>query len=1170
MKFTHLHLHTEYSLLDGLIKVPELVSRVKEMGMDSVAITDHGNMYGLYNFWNECNNNEVKPIIGCELYVAGRSRKDRNFKLDKKPYHLVAIAKNKRGYHNLSKLVTYAHTEGFYYKPRVDRELLEKYSEGLIILSGCLGGELNKKLASENEGAALEVVEFYKKTFGEENYYIELQRNGLTEQDEANVKLIDIAQRTSTPIVATCDTHYMDKDDWKLQEIVWCISDGKLLTDENRRRSHGDQYYLKSPEEMVELFSDLPKAIESTQTIADMVESFSIQFDRVQPKFWNPAKGKTAAEQLREFTYEGATRKYGELTDELKERIEYELDIIHNKGYDDYFLVVGDIMKWARNQGMVVGVRGSAGGSVVAYCNDIINIEPIGWECYFERFLNPERPSPPDIDMDIQDDRRDELLEYVREKYGEDNMAAVCAIGRLKTKAAIRDVSRVLNIDLKIADKLSKMVHVVFGKPKPINQMMKEEKEFADIINSSPELMEMKEMVSKIEGIARHISTHACAYMITPKPLIEYVPLRRETKNNDRMLTQLEGYPLEELGLMKFDFLGLRNLTIIKNILDSVEKNRGVKMRTEDIPFNDKKTFKTFSKGNTTGVFQFESSGMKKYLKDLMPETVEDLCFMAAAYRPGPMKYIPDYIAIKKGQKKPEFIIPELNPILEKTNGFAIYQEQVIKIAVDIAGYSMGQADLLRRAMGKKKVKIMKQEEPKFKNGVKELGYDQDIADKLWEFLLPFADYGFNKAHAAGYAVIAYWTAYLKTHYPQEFIAGLLRSDINDTDRIVIDLQEAKRMGISVLPPNLNKSEEYFTIETKNSIRFGLAGIKNVGEGAVKEIIEIRNNKPFINLDDLLDRVDLKSVNKKTLECLIKVGAMDEFGDRNALLHLMPQLVDSYSKKQADTEAGQGNLFDIFSENDKGKRVISKTPLPNVDPATEAEKLVWEKELMGMYLSTHPLQQSLGYFQRRKLLTISQLNSEDFIPRRKVKIGCMIESSKKITTKNGDPMMFVTLSDITGSIEGVIFPKTYEQIAELVEMDKPLIVKGSVNERNDSLSFIIDHIQHVDMDKAKKYELQETDATEVNDNAITTTQSSVKTEDTGSGIKPKIIKLHISSSTSKSELQRIRETLLKNPGETNVVLFLPNSGDVPKKLKLTKGVEYNQSIKTLIKKYGNK
>lgn len=1157
MAFTHLHLHTEYSLLDGVMKIPELVARLTEFNMKTCAITDHGTLYGLYNFWSECTFNKIKPIIGSELYVSNRTRFDKNPQLDRKPYHLVVLAKNKTGYQNLVKLVSFAQLEGFYYKPRVDRELLEKYSEGLIALSACLGGEVASKVRNGQNKDAAEAINFYKKTFGRENFYVEIQRNKIPEQEEVNPKLINLAGKHEIELVATCDVHYLNKEDWRAQEVLWCIAEGKLLSDETRRKSYGEEFYLKSQEEMAALFSDLPEAIENTQKIADQIEEYSIKFDRIQPKFWNLKPGDDPKQILRKQTFEGAKRKYNEITKELEERINFELEIIHEKGYDDYLLVIADMMQWARDRGMIVGVRGSAGGSVVAYCNDIINIEPISWECYFERFLNPDRPSPPDIDMDIQDDRREELIEYVREKYGNENFAAICAIGRLKTKAAIRDVSRVMGIDLKIADKLSKMVHTKFGKVKPINKMMEDDAEFAEIINSSPELIELKNMVAKIEGISRHMSTHACGYLITPKPVIEYVPLQREARGGNKTLTQLEFAPLEELGLMKFDFLGLRNLTIINNILSAVERNRGVRLTAEEIPLDDKETFKLFSNGKTTGVFQFESDGMKKYLRELQPESCEDLCFMAAAYRPGPLQFIPGYISCKQGKQEPEYLIPELEPILAKTYGYAIYQEQVIKIAVDVAGYSMGEADLLRRAMGKKKHDIMKKEEPKFKKGVKSLGYEKEIADKIWDFLLPFADYGFNKAHAAGYAVIAYWTAYLKTHYPQEFIAGLLRSDIDDSERIIIDIQEAENMGLKILPPNINFSDEYFTIENEGSVRFGLAGIKNVGHEPIKEIIKVRGKERFENLDDLLNQSDLKKINKKSLECLIKVGAMDEFGERNALLQIMPKLFDSYAKKQEERSMGQRGLFEMLSSENTQQKV-QKTPLPIVDPASDTEKLAWEKELMGIYLSTHPIQQALGYFQKLKLLTIQDIQTTE--NRRKIKVGCIIERTRKITTKNGDPMMFATLADLTGSIDGVIFPKTYEQIKEQIIEDVPLIAKGNINERNDEKSFIIDTIRLVNLKKAAKYELEPPEPAQV-----------METNDLEFGkrndknIQDKII-LKIPKNTTREELEKIRGIIVRNPGKMPVEIHVPN-GDEPKILKLKNGAQWCEEIAGIVEKY---
>lgn len=1056
MSFTHLHLHTDYSLLDGLTRIPHLVERVKSLGMNSVAMTDHGTLLGLQPFWTECTNNDVKPIIGCEVYVAPKSRLDKeSIEGKKSPFHMVLLAANQEGYHNLVKMVSLGHLEGFYRKPRIDKELLEKHHKGIIATSACVSGEVARFLINNQFDNAVKAAKYYQDVFSKENYFIEIQRNGFHIQEKINPDLIKVARAIDAPLVATCDAHYLEKGDAKLQEIVWCISDGKKMDDETRRKSYGDEFYVKSPDEMKRLFHDIPEVIENTQKIADMVEPVTIKFDRIIPKFWGDLGQETAEQVLRKQTFEGALQQYGEMTPELEARINYELEVIHNKGYDDYFLIVGDLMRWARKNNIEVGVRGSAGGSVVAYCLDIINIEPIGWNCYFERFLNPERPSPPDIDMDFQDNRRDEVINYVKEKYG-DAFCAICAIGRLKTKAAIRDVGRVMGIELSLLDKLSKMVHVKFGKVKPILKMMEDDKEFAETVNDDSRLQELVQTVNKIEGMARHVSTHACGFLITPKAITDYIPVQKETGARDRTITMVEGEQLESLGFMKFDFLGLRNLTIINNILSLVNQSRpeSEQLTTKTIPLDDETTFKTFSSGHTTGVFQFESSGMKKYLKDLKPTNLEDICFMAAAYRPGPMQFISGYIDCKYGRKEPEFLVPELQDIVGVTFGYAIYQEQVIKICVDIAGYSMGAADMLRRAMGKKKMKIMAQEEPIFKKGVMAKGHNKKIADQLWQYLLPFADYGFNKAHAAGYALIGYWTAYLKTHFPCEFIAGLISSDIDDIDRLAVDIDEAEHMGIKILPPDINESDTGFRIievevdgENKRGIRFGLQAIKNFGVNIAQAIVDERNeNGKFESFEDFLLRVQHKDLSKKSIEALAKAGALSDFCEAGMILHNIESILRFVKDEQARAQSNQGDLFAMMG----GDVVKAKLMLEPAAEVSQKQKLMWEKEFLGYYISGHPFKKIGDYFKDVST-PFSDLKKYDG---NYIKVVGQIATIKKITTKKGDPMLFVRIENTKESLEVIVFPRTYEETAALWQEDVPVQIEGKVSCDGEEVSFI--------------------------------------------------------------------------------------------------------------------
>ncbi len=1120
MSFTHLHVHTEYSLLDGVNKIPKLYERVKELGMNSVAISDHGVMYGVAEFWKKSKEYEVKPIIGCEIYVAPSSREIREAVNGVKYYHLLLLAKNFQGYQNLLKIVSIGQLEGMYYKPRVDKETLQKYSEGLVCTSACMAGPLSRHILRREYDKAEDWLKFLKGTFND-NFYIELQRHGFDSSDEftggfteslihdtldsssgeesidninlqkfSNIKLREFADKYKIPLVATTDAHYLKKEDKDVQTVLFAVKDGKLIDEPDCRHGY-EGTYLLSPEEMEVKFSDCKEALDNTQRIDEQIEPFAITFDRIQPRFWNVPEGETAGSELKRQTYEGALRKYKKLDktdaskyeklhndlkkndysttqealgDELFERIKYELEVIHDKGYDDYFLVVSDIMKFAARSGILMGVRGSVAGSAAAHCLDIVEVDPIKWELYFERFLNPERPSPPDIDMDIQDDRRDEIIRYVEEKYGKDAVAAIIAIGRLKTKAAIRDVARVMGIDLKIADKLSKMVHVLFGKVYTIDKMMKEDEEFKRLVESDPKLIELSKVVQKIENMARHSSVHACGHLITPGPIVNYAPLQLESGGGGRTVVQFEGPWLEELGLMKFDFLGLRTLTIVKRTIEIIQKKYGVEIDFYNIPETDKQTFELFSRGETIGVFQFESPPMQQYLKELRPSTQEDICFMVAAYRPGAMKYIPDYIKVKNGQKEPTFLIPELEPILGVTNGYMVYQEQLMRLSVDIAGYNMGQADSLRKAVGKKKLDVMQKEEPKLKAGVIDKGYSEEVAEKLWQMLLPFADYGFNKAHAAGYAVLAYKCAYLKAHYPLEFITALIHSDLQNLDRVTIDIQEARRMGYEVLPPSVNKSDIYFTPEGESSIRFGLGAIKNVGVKACERIIEERNNGEYLNLDDLVFRVGTEFINKRALEALIKSGALEAFGDRNALLKVMPEVLAKANVKARKKDENQTDLFGDFPEEEvqPQKMYFDATLLPQVEPASDHDKMNWEKEYMGLFISTHPLHKFSWVEIFPDYIAANQIDETK--PGKNIKMLCMLTAFKFVyTKKDNSKMAILTLEDMTGKVDAVMFPRTFENYKQYLNESSPLILRGLVNEREDRKSIIINSVEHANI-----------------------------------------------------------------------------------------------------------
>jgi DNA polymerase-3 subunit alpha len=1178
--FTHLHLHTEYSMLDGLIKIKELMARVKELGMPAVAMTDHGVMHGVVEFFKAAKDVEVKPIIGVEAYIA----KDHKVKEGGRPakgdderayFHITLLAKNLQGYKNLLKLTSIANTEGYYYKPRIDFELLKQYHEGLIVLSGCYGGELvhtlriNKNDLEVAMQKGAELVKQYTDLFGDD-YYIEIQRKTAGEEEKIiEPMLLELAKRTGKKIVATGDVHYMYQEDAKIQDIFWAIHEGLTIDDPKHKKMGTDQLYLKTPDEMFELFADLPDAVANTLEIAEKVESYSIFFGRIQPHFIGIPDGKTAEQHLRDVSFEGAKQRYGEVDQRIEERLNYELGVIHDKGYDDYFLVVADYIKWAKDNGIVVGPgRGSGAGSVVAYATGITDIDPFWWGLQFERFLNPFRPSPPDFDVDFADDKRSEVIDYIQRKYGHDNVVAICAVGRMDTKAAIRDVSRAMGIPLDLADKVAKQIPVSRGKPMPIGEAMEKVSEFRDLVNSDPRLVQMVNAVKRIKKIARHVSVHACGYIITPEPVSEYVPLRKAPQNDDLVITQVEGSKIEDVGLLKFDFLGLRTLTVLKNAENSIKKQRDIDIDWAIIGLDDEKTYKIFQRGLTDAVFQFESQGMKNFLIQLHPERIEDINFMAAAYRPGPMNYIPSYIERKFGRERVEYLHRDLEPILSETMGYAIYQEQVMQIAVDLAGYSIGQADLLRRAMGKKDIQILNKEKENLINGMLAKGYSQEVGEKVFEFMVPFADYGFNKAHSACYAVVAYRTAYLKAHYPVEFVVGLMQADFERPQKLEKDLQMALAMNIQVLPPDINKSLLEFSIEQSDeemekhwlddnfqqiietkkakgefaylgTIRYGLGGIKGASKKSLEVIVNERlENGPYKHLDDLLSRLNLDLVDKKTLLLLAQSGAFNEFGERNAIITLIPQLYDRYKSDQKKTTTEQISLFAAFETN---VVTITQTPLPSVEPVTTIQILNWEKELFGVYLTDHPLTQLSSYFMSVGAMSIAEAKKN--LPTDPILIGAQIQRMKKLNTKNGDLMAFIDLQDTSDGVSGVLFPRVYAEFAKLLSQEgvniaSPFIFKGKIDHKLDKFSFIVNDFELVDYDKAKSGKNK---------------------------VEQIVLKLH--KTLRKDDLDILKTYIKSQEGDTKLCFEVP-AANTYKKVMYKGGIAYNFEVKKMLSKFG--
>jgi len=1130
--FTHLHLHSEYSLLDATIRLPQLISKLQESGMKACALTDHGNMYGILKFKNAMKDAGLKPILGCEIYISPRGMEQKDFGIDNKYFHMVLLAKNLEGYKNLVKIVSLAHMDGFYYKPRIDFETLSKYSKGLISLSGCLAGPISKPLLENNSKLALENAKKYSKLF-KENFYIEIQRNGMEEQNIVNEGLLKIAKKLKLPLVATCDSHYLDKEDAYIQEILWCIADGKSWEDPTRRRMPTNEFYVKTPDEMKELFKDIPESLENTQKITDMIEEFEITFDRVEPKYLDLPKNQTSETYLRKLTLEGAKVKYGKITKELKERIDYELKIINDKMYNDYFLVVRDFVLFCRQNGIVVGMRGSGCGSVVAYCVEITDLEPISWELYFERFLNPERDSPPDFDIDIADQRRDELLTYTIEKYGIESVKQIGTFSKLQTRQAIKDVGRVLGIELTVTDKLAKMVEILFGKSRDIDYMIEHNPEFAEIINSSETTKKLADIVRKVSGICRGTSTHACGIIVTPDPVVNYCPIQRDAHGGGIGMTQFEMSDIEYVGLMKFDFLGLRNLNVIGEAIAKIKANRNIEIDLMKLDSKDPKTFELLKSGHTVGVFQLESEGMRRTIKTLQPETQEDICYILAAYRPGPMQYITEYAAVKKGKQEPDYIFPELKPVLEVTNGVITYQEQVMKIAQIVGGYTLGAADLLRRAMGKKKMEIMDKEKPKFLQGAKEKGFDIKETERLWDKLIQFANYGFNKAHSASYATVAFWTGYLKAHYPLEFMAALLEGDLDNFDRVIIDLNECERLGIDVLPPIINKSKFYFSIEGDSGIRFGLGGIKNVGSDIVQSIVKERKEKgDFKNLDDFVERMSQYKIQKRAIEYLIMSGTMDEFGERNSLLTIAPSIYERIKKSKSSINVGQIDIFSLSNNGEDVKLETVITPLPNVEKTPKFQILQWEKDLLGLYFSSHPLDNLQDFFESKNVISVKEALEKK--NNSLVILGVMVNKVKKITTRKGEVMAFLNIEDKSGLSDVIIFPRTYQEIKDTLVVGKPILIAARVSVKNDEKSLIMEKGQYIDENKHGN-----------NFDGITFRIRPTHTED---------------------EIKQLKKYISSSSGDTSVRIVV-NNGSANKSVVLEKKIEMNSETKRWLRKF---
>lgn len=1055
MKFTNLHVHSHYSLLDGLPKIDELVNYVKESGMDSVALTDHGVLYGAVEFYKACKKIGIKPIIGCEVYQSLESMTQKRPGVDDKRYHLILLVKNEEGYKNLVKLVTKAHLEGFYYKPRIDMDLLAKHSAGLIGLSACIQGKIPQLiLANRLEDAKKQVLK-YQEIFGKGNFYLELQHHAnIPEQEKINKALINFSKELDIPLVATNDTHYLKKEDAEVQDILMLINTGADANDPERLTMMHDDFSLKKPEEMTELFKATPEAIKNTQKIADMC-NFQFELGKTKLPLFAVPGGKTPEDFLEDLCKKGLPIRYGKNPDsQIIERLNYELSVIKKTGFAGYFLIVQDYVNWAKSNRIVVGPgRGSAGGSIVAYLTNTTNVDPIKNNLLFERFLNPERISMPDIDMDFTDRRRDEVITYISQKYGADHVAQIITFGTMAARAVIRDVGRALAIPYSFCDRIAKMI----PQGMTLKETMEGVTEFKELYESDATAKKLIDLGSHLEGVARHASTHACGIVISEKPLTEYVPLQHPTQDDDSIVTQYEMHAIEDLGLLKMDILGLKNLTIIEDCLSRIYGVHKISIQIDNIPADDEKTYKLFQEANTTGVFQLESDGIKRYLKDLRPTVFEDIVAMVALYRPGPMQFIPDFIKGKHGKRKIQYLHPKLEPILKSTYGICVYQEQLMQIAQYLAGFSLAEADVLRKAVGKKIKELLNSQEEKFVSGCIKNNVPERTAKEIWQWFLPFAEYAFNKSHSVAYATIACQTAYLKAHYPAEFMSALLTSEKSDVERIAVLIKECQKMGLVVLPPDINESFRNFSVvPNEQKIRFGLLAIKNVGENIVEAIIgERKNVGPFKSMYDFVSRIQTKTFNKKSLESLIKAGAFDKLEERNKLLQNVEEILEANKEIKQNLNSGQKSLFSGSTSYNPSVLKLKETNINNISLATQ---LNWEKELLGLYISAHPLD-SYRNFLEKKSYPLIALNND--IVGKLVKIGGIIATIKRIITKNGKPMIFMNLEDLTTRVEVVVFASVIDKNPEIFQENKIVFVRGKVDNRDGEIKIIADEVEEI-------------------------------------------------------------------------------------------------------------
>jgi len=1120
--FTHLHVHTEYSLLDGMCRISDLIERARELGMTSLAITDHGVMYGVIQFYLAAREAGIKPIIGCEIYLAPGNRFDRSAR-DKDYYHLVLLAKDRAGYQNLLQLVTLAHLEGFYYKPRVDKSLLEQYSRGLIALSACLSGEIPRLINQGYLDKAEEAARWYKKTFGD--FYLEIQRHPITELERVNQALIEMSHKLDIPLVATNDTHYTKKEDAQAHDFLLCIGRNTSIYDEKRMKMPGEFFYLKTPEEMAELYRDIPEAIDNTGHIAQMC-NLELEFGRLHlPEIELPPR-KTPDQHLCDLCNEGFALRYPDPTPQLKRQLDYELEVIEKTQFASYFLVVWDIISFAKREGILFGVRGSAAASIVLYCLGITEIDPVQNKLVFERFLNVERKEMPDIDLDFEDHRRDEVISYVSQKYGADHVAQIITFGTLGARAAIRDVGRALGMSYGSVDRVARLVPPTPGMT--LARALKENSELSAIYREDSVAKNLYDSAIKVEGISRHASTHAAGVVIAKEPLIEHVPLQRVGKGNgqDLVMTQFDMGDIARIGLLKMDFLGLINLTILGRAREIIARNHGIHIDLSSIPMDDNKTFQLLASGETAGIFQLEGSGMRRYIKELKPTVFSDIAAMVALYRPGPMEHIPTFIKAKHGIEPIRYPHPALSKILEETYGVIVYQDQVLFIVREFAGYSLGEADIFRKAMGKKIPEVMQKEKHNFISRAQQKGFSEELAEAVFRLIEPFAGYAFNKAHSTSYALIAYQTAYLKANYPAEYITAFLISNTGQFEKVASAVAECRRLGINVLAPDINRSRSNFCIDKDDdgnvAIRFGLNNIKNVGLGPVESIIAERDRDgEFRSIDDLCRRVDLRGINRRILESLIKSGAMDCLGNRGSLINSINSILSLAQREQRLRETGQSTMFDLWGG-------AMPMPTPQLDlkegDIPLGEKLAWEKELMGIYLSEHPFSAMAGNGDSSNTTLCGQI--DESMANQTVVTAGMVDSVRHLLTREGKAFASATLEDLDGKIEVMVWPKIYAGTKGLWQEGNLLLVEGKVRVRDDQVQ--------LNCNSVRIYQIQTPSESE---DIAETEEATEICETTPAAPKRRVI-LSITQTDDKADdLNRLNETieiLKRFPGSDEV------------------------------------